>query len=56
MIDVHVPTSLGDLVAANPAAGRVLDRFGLDYCCHGDQTLLGVCATAGVDPAVVEAS
>lgn len=55
MTNLHVPASLGDLVAANPAAGRVLDGFGLDYCCHGDRTLDDACATAGIDAAVVEA-
>ena len=31
--------SLGELVTENPAAAPVLERFGLDYCCHGDRTL-----------------
>ena len=48
MTDTHVP-NLGDLVAANPAAARVLDRLGLDYCCHGEQTLAAACAAAGLD-------
>jgi len=47
--------TLGDLVAANPAAGRVLDGFGLDYCCHGERTLREACAAAGIDGQVVEA-
>jgi iron-sulfur cluster repair protein YtfE (RIC family) len=36
MTDLHEPT-LGELVLANPAAARVLDARGLDYCCrnHG---------------------
>jgi regulator of cell morphogenesis and NO signaling len=42
---------LGDLVAANPGAARVLDAVGLDYCCHGDRTLAEACAAAGLDPA-----
>lgn len=53
MTDVHVPPTLGDLVAGNPAASRVLDRFGLDYCCHGDRTLAEACAAADLDPAAV---
>ncbi len=48
MTDVHDPT-LGDLVLANPAAARVLEAFGLDYCCHGDRTLADACTTAGID-------
>jgi len=32
-------TELGVLVAANNRVAPVLERFGLDYCCHGHQTL-----------------
>jgi regulator of cell morphogenesis and NO signaling len=42
-------TSLGDIVAANPAAARVLEGLGLDYCCHGDRSLEAACAAAGLD-------
>jgi regulator of cell morphogenesis and NO signaling len=55
MTDVHDTETLGDLVAANPAAARILDGFGLDYCCHGDRTLADACATAGVDAEAVAA-
>ena len=54
MTDVHIPT-LGELVAANPAAARTLDRLGLDYCCHGERTVADACADAGLDPAAVAA-
>jgi regulator of cell morphogenesis and NO signaling len=54
MTDVHDPT-LGELVAANPAAAPVLDSLGLDYCCHGDHTLDAACAAAGLDPIAVAA-
>jgi regulator of cell morphogenesis and NO signaling len=45
--------TLGDLVATNPAAARVLDGFGLDYCCHGERTLEAACHAAGLDPEFV---
>ncbi len=48
----HHPT-LGEIVAANPAAARLLDRLGLDYCCHGQHTLAEACAAAGLDPTTV---
>ncbi|HET6953147.1 MAG TPA: iron-sulfur cluster repair di-iron protein [Acidimicrobiales bacterium] len=48
--------TLGDLVTANPAAARVLDGFGLDYCCHGERTLRHACEDAGVDAGAVEAA
>lgn len=49
-----IPPTLAELVTARPAAARVLDRHGLDYCCHGDRTLAEACASAGVDAATVE--
>jgi regulator of cell morphogenesis and NO signaling len=49
-----VGVSLGDLVTRNPAAARVFDAHGLDYCCGGYRTLADACAAAGIDPAVVE--
>ncbi|HVV35142.1 MAG TPA: iron-sulfur cluster repair di-iron protein [Acidimicrobiales bacterium] len=55
MTDVHTSNSLGDLVAANPASARVLERYGLDYCCHGADTLADACRARDVDPAAVEA-
>lgn len=54
MTDV-ISVTLGDLVAADPGAARVLGRFGLDFCCHGDRTLRDACTEAGVDAAEVEA-
>jgi regulator of cell morphogenesis and NO signaling len=48
--------TLGDLVAENPAAARVLDRLGLDYCCHGERSLDDACAVAGLDADVVRAT
>lgn len=42
--------TLGDLVAEVPDAARVLDRLGLDYCCHGERTLAAACREAGLNP------
>lgn len=50
----HSPT-LGDIVAANPAAARALDRLGLDYCCHGERTVAEACAGTDLDPDEVAA-
>ena len=48
MTDVRHRT-LGDVVTFNPATAGVLESFGLDYCCHGDQPLDAACAAAGLD-------
>jgi regulator of cell morphogenesis and NO signaling len=41
--------TLADLVTSAPASARVLERFGLDYCCGGQSTLVDACATRNVD-------
>lgn len=45
--DVH--RSLGDLVAERPSRARVLERLGLDYCCHGDRSLADASSSSGLD-------
>ena len=40
---------LGELVAERPARARVLERAGIDYCCHGRRTLEEACRSADVD-------
>ena len=32
-----------ELAAGNPGATRVFERFGIDYCCGGNQTLEEAC-------------
>lgn len=45
--------TLGDLVAENASRAIVLERFGIDYCCHGDRTLAAALDAAGLDPSDV---
>jgi regulator of cell morphogenesis and NO signaling len=56
MTEMLSARSLGELVAEAPARARVLDRLGLDYCCHGDRSLAEASRAAGVDPATVVAA
>lgn len=46
--------SLGQLAALHPEWIPVLDRFALDYCCHGSRTLDEACQAAGVCVAEVQ--
>lgn len=46
---VDVNRTLGELVAEQPARARVLERAGIDYCCHGDRSLSLAAAEAGLD-------
>ena len=47
MIDVQ--DTLADLVTAGPARAQTLDALDLDYCCHGQRTLIDACAAAAID-------
>lgn len=40
--------TIGELAVAMPASIPVLERLGVDYCCHGDQTIQQACRDAGV--------
>jgi regulator of cell morphogenesis and NO signaling len=45
--------TLAALVADNEAVAPILDRYHLDYCCHGARTLADACAQAGLDTATI---
>lgn len=40
--------TLGEIVTAHPAAARVLETFGLDYCCGGHRTLAEACTEGDI--------
>lgn len=42
--------SVGALVAADSRAATVLDAYGIDYCCHGDERLEEVCNRLSISP------
>jgi regulator of cell morphogenesis and NO signaling len=43
---VNLDTPVRDFVLAMPAAARVFEAFGIDYCCGGSQTLSQACRAA----------
>ncbi len=43
---LNVGTTLRDLVCETPAAARVFETLGIDYCCGGSRTLAEACKTA----------
>ena len=53
MIVLTADQSLAEIVNTHPATARVLESFGLDYCCGGQRPLHDACSAADVDPAVV---
>jgi regulator of cell morphogenesis and NO signaling len=52
---VTATRTLGELVAEAPGRAAVLDRLGLDYCCHGQRTLIDACTEAGLEADAVAA-
>jgi len=53
MVTVDVNASLGDLVIADPRRSRVLETFGIDYCCNGHRSLSEAVSAAELDLAEV---
>ena len=45
--------SLAEVVSALPDSTRVLESFGLDYCCGGQRSLGDACSDAGIGAEVV---
>lgn len=43
-------TTLGEIVAAQPALARIFERLNLDYCCGGKQSLAAACDRKGLNP------
>ena len=52
---VTATRTLGELVAEAPGRAAVLDRLGLDSCCHGQRTLADACTDAGLEQDAVAA-
>ena len=41
--------TITELVQLHPAATRVLSRYGIDFCCGGENTIDDACAASGLD-------
>lgn len=50
---INPDITLSDLVSHDPGRARVLERFGLNYCCGGQESLESACREQGLDPAEV---
>jgi regulator of cell morphogenesis and NO signaling len=49
MTSITVQTTIGELVAEQPALMRFFERLGIDYCCGGKHTLAEASAEKGLD-------
>ncbi len=50
---VSPETPVGAIVAADPAAARVFEALGIDFCCGGKSSLAEACESRELDPATV---
>jgi len=48
-MDVDATTTVGELASTIPHAPRVLEKFGIDYCCGGGRSLVDACIAKGAD-------
>jgi regulator of cell morphogenesis and NO signaling len=54
MIEIDIRTRpVRDLVLEEGALAHVFERYGIDYCCHGEETLEVVCVKKDLDVQVV---
>jgi regulator of cell morphogenesis and NO signaling len=47
-MQLQATQTVRELVTANPAAARVFEKFGIDYCCGGNKSLTEACLAAKV--------
>ena len=52
---IHPTKAIGQIAAELPGSIPVLEKFGLDYCCHGDQSLEQACLSRGLSPDAIVA-
>lgn len=55
-MSITAEKTVRDVVLENPAAARILEKLGIDYCCGGGQTLEAACAQARVPLGSIEES
>ena len=49
MPDIDPQQTLARLVTELPGSARIFERWGIDYCCHGQRALQAACADLNVD-------
>jgi len=48
-MNIDATTTVGELASMIPHAPRVLEKFGIDYCCGGARSLADACMARGAD-------
>jgi regulator of cell morphogenesis and NO signaling len=47
--DAMLERTLATLVREQPHRARIFEHLGIDFCCHGDESLRAACDAAGLD-------
>jgi len=55
-MQIHNGQAVRDLAVLNPGAARIFERYGIDYCCGGGQSLAAACEAAKVSIDEVKAA
>jgi len=50
MSTLSIDSTIGEIVAANPALSRIFEEAGIDYCCGGKRSIAEACRSKGLDP------
>src|SRR5262245_18352995 len=53
MSEAFERTTVGEIVSSDFRAAEVFERFGIDFCCGGRQSVDEACRIAAVDPALI---
>lgn len=48
-MNISQTNTVAELAVENPATTRVFEKYGIDYCCGGNRTLVEACQLADVD-------
>ncbi len=46
--------TLSEMVLENHQTARIFEKYGLDFCCRGNQTLDSACAEQSISPATIQ--
>src|ERR1700722_18348181 len=49
MVKIMRSQTVKDIVLTEGALAHLFERYGIDYCCHGNETLEAACAKKGLD-------
>lgn len=49
LTEITLDTPVGQLAASRAETVRILEKHGIDYCCHGEKTLAAACDDVGVN-------